>query len=75
MGRLWRLPPVGFANDIETGAFEKNIEIQSGYFWKPCFQLRSRLSVARMVKVDGQTMFFLPDGTTSESLEDFSKGG
>jgi hypothetical protein len=22
MGRLWRLPPVGFANDIETGVFE-----------------------------------------------------
>jgi hypothetical protein len=21
-GRLWRLPPVGFANDIETGDFE-----------------------------------------------------
>jgi hypothetical protein len=22
MAKLWRLPPVGFANDIETGAFE-----------------------------------------------------
>lgn len=53
----------------------KEIEIQSGYFWKPCFQLRSRLAVARMFKVDDKTMFFLPDGTTSESLDDFYKGG
>lgn len=53
----------------------RDIQIQSGYFWKPCLQLRSRLAIARMFKIDDKDMFLLPDGTTSESLNDFSKGG
>jgi hypothetical protein len=53
----------------------KQFEIESGCFWKPSFELRSRLAVVRRFKLEGQTMFFLPDGTVSESLTEFSKGG
>jgi hypothetical protein len=43
-------------------------QIESGYFWKFCFELRSRLSVARRFSIDGKKMFLLPNGEVTEQL-------
>ena len=43
-------------------------QIESGYFWKLSFELRSRLSVARRFSIDGKKMFLLPNGEVTEQL-------
>lgn len=54
---------------------EKTIEIIEGCFWKPSFELRSRLAVARRFKLDNKEMFLLPNGNVAENLTGFTKGG
>jgi hypothetical protein len=51
------------------------VVIEPGFFWKSCFELRSRFNVARKFKLDGREMFLLPDGSTVDALHDFPKGG
>ena len=51
------------------------IEVVDGYFWKWCFDLRSRFDVVRKVKVDGQDRFLLPNGRIVEKLREFEHGG
>ncbi|HYW18882.1 MAG TPA: hypothetical protein VE956_06115 [Nodularia sp. (in: cyanobacteria)] len=53
----------------------KTIKIIKGCFWKPSFELRSRLAVARRFNLDEKDMFLLPNGTVAESLTGFTKGG
>jgi hypothetical protein len=53
----------------------RQFEIENGYFWKTCFELRSRLVVARRFRIEDEQMFLLPDGTVAETLTDFTKGG
>jgi hypothetical protein len=53
----------------------RRFEIIPGYFWKPSFELRSRLAVARRFKLDDQEMILLPDGSVVNTLTDSIKGG
>ncbi len=52
-----------------------SFEIVPGYFWKPCFELRSRLSVARRFKLGDKEMFLLPDGNVADLLTESLVGG
>ena len=53
-----------------------NRQIQiGGYVWKRCFELRSRLSVARPFKLDGIDKFLLPNGQVVDQLTQFERGG
>jgi hypothetical protein len=49
--------------------------IESGYFWKLCFELRSRLSIVRRFLINNKVMFLLPNGNVVEQLSDFIKAG
>lgn len=53
----------------------RSFQIEDGFFWKPCFELRSRLAVARRFRLEGESMFLLPDGSAAKVLSDFAKGG
>ena len=50
-------------------------EIVPGYFWEPCFELRSYLSVARRFRLEGKEMFLLPDGIVVNQLSKSGIGG
>ena len=52
-----------------------SFEIIPGCFWKPCFELRSRLSVARRFKLGDKEMFLLPDGNVADLLTESLVGG
>lgn len=52
-----------------------SFEIIPGYFWKQCFELRSRLSVARRFRLRGKEMFLLPNGNVTELLTESTIGG
>jgi hypothetical protein len=52
-----------------------SFEIIPGYFWKPCFELRSYLSVARRFRLGDKEMFLLPNGNVTEFLTESGIGG
>lgn len=52
-----------------------SFNILSGYFWKPCVELTSRLSIARKFTINSNEMFLLPNGQVIRHLTEFSKGG
>lgn len=54
---------------IISSLFPKSsFKIVPGYFWEPCFELTSRLSVARRFTADGKEMFLLPNGRAVDQL-------
>lgn len=53
---------------------KRQIQI-GGYVWKRCFELRSRLSVARLFNLDGIDKFLLPNGQVVDQLTQFDRGG
>ncbi|WP_019505762.1 C39 family peptidase [Pleurocapsa sp. PCC 7319] len=53
----------------------ESFEIIPGYFWKQCFELRSRLSVARRFRLGDKEMFLLPNGNVSDLLTESLVGG
>jgi len=52
-----------------------SFEIIPGYFWKQCFELRSRLSVARRFRLGDKEMFLLPNGNVTDLLTESPIGG
>jgi hypothetical protein len=50
-------------------------EIIPGCFWKPCFELRSHLSVARRFRLENKEMFLLPNGNATDLLTESPIGG
>ena len=60
---------------LQTIFLGATVQIEPGYFWKFCFELRSRLSVVRRFSIDGKEMFLLPNGNVTERLTDFIKAG
>ncbi|EAW43033.1 C39 family peptidase [Nodularia spumigena CS-584] len=52
-----------------------SFEIIPGYFWKQCFELRSRLSVARQFRLENKEMFLLPNGNVTDLLTESLVGG
>jgi hypothetical protein len=54
---------------IITSLFpQASFKIVPGYFWEPCIELTSRLSVARKFTIDSKEMFLLPDGHALDQL-------
>jgi hypothetical protein len=53
----------------------QSFEIVPGYFWEPCFELRSYLSVARRFILEGKEMFLLPNGIVINQLTKSDIGG
>jgi hypothetical protein len=53
----------------------ESFEIIPGYFWKQCFELRSRLSVARRFRLRDKEMFLLPNGNVTDILTESAIGG
>jgi hypothetical protein len=49
--------------------------IKPGYFWEPCYELRSYLSVVRQFTLEGKEMFLLPNGSIVEKLSKMDIGG
>jgi hypothetical protein len=61
--------------DLKAKFPDKRIDIEPGFFWKSCFELRSRFNVVRKFKQDGVEKFLLPNGDVVDFLSDFTKGG
>ena len=65
--------------ELESKIQEKfpgeSYEIIPGYFWKQCFELRSRLSVARCFRLRDKEMFLLPNGNVTDLLTEYPIGG
>jgi hypothetical protein len=51
---------------------EASFEIRPGYFWKS--ELRSFLSTARRFKTGNKEMFILPNGSTTDDLNESTMG-
>jgi hypothetical protein len=60
---------------LETMYPGRLFDIIPGYFWKPCFELRSFFSVARRFRLEDKEMYLLPGGVTVDSLTSSSIGG
>jgi hypothetical protein len=43
-------------------------QIKPEYFWRLCFELRSRLSIVRCFFINDREMFLLPNGNITEHL-------
>ncbi|WP_323209673.1 hypothetical protein [Nodularia spumigena] len=52
---------------------ENSVEIIPGYFWKS--ELRSFLSTVRCFKTGNKEMFLLPNGNTTDDLNESTMGG
>ncbi len=51
------------------------VTIETGYYWKRCEMLRSRFDVARLLNIDGERFYLLPNGNFTKTLDSSSIGG
>jgi hypothetical protein len=54
---------------------QEKVHVAEGFYWKPCFELRSRFDVTKLVFVGGKKRYLLKTGEVIEHLTDFSEGG
>lgn len=50
------------------------IDVLPGYFWKPCYELRSRFNVVRRFTLNSNPQLILPTGKIVGTLTDFKHG-